>query len=158
MLSGILNGAPIWVWPLLALLIGLGVLASRTRSTPTLPVYFLPLLGILSINSVNSLSPAPLIWGVFVIAYIIGIRFGFLFQNRQIVEKSNGRVTLKGEWVTLAVFMCIFWLNFVGGAVGAMSPDIYESTGFHLVFALIAGMIAGSFVGRGFSVLKAPST
>ena len=40
MLSGILTGAPLWVWPLLAGLILLGLKASKNRKARCLPSYF----------------------------------------------------------------------------------------------------------------------
>lgn len=55
-MSAIFAAAPVWVWPLLALLLTLGLNAMRSRSTPALPFYALPLLGLLSLRSVLSLE------------------------------------------------------------------------------------------------------
>lgn len=158
MLLSILNGAPIWVWPLLALLVFFGLKATRNRVTPTLPIYLLPLLALLPLNAVNSLQGAGFLWAVFGLAYVIGGLLGFAFQRRIISQKSAGRVTLRGEWVTFAVVMAVFWMNFVGGVVGAISPDTYASNGFHIMFATIAGLAAGSFIGRALRVFLTTSS
>lgn len=148
----IINGAPIWVWPLLVGLIFLGLRATQSRTTPYMPTYFYWLLGILPINAVNSFSPAPIIWIAFVAFYLLGAGLAFQFQRRIIVTKAAGRMTLKGEWVTLIVFMTVFWMNFAGGVVEAISPETYASAGFHIIFATIAGLAAGSFIGRALQV------
>lgn len=158
MLIQIISGAPIWVWPLLVGLVLLGLRATKERRTPYLPIYFYWLLGILSLNAVNGLSPSPMVWAVFGGLYLLGAALGFQFQRRIIVTKSAGRITLKGEWVTLAVFMTVFWMNFVGGVVSAISPETYAAAGFHMIFAAIAGLVAGSFIGRALRVFFTPAT
>lgn len=91
-------------------------------------------------------------------AYVLGAGLGYQFQRRIIIGKSAGRITLKGEWLSMAVLMMIFWMNFVGGVINAISPDIYASTAYHCVFAAVAGMAAGSFIGRALRVFFTPST
>ncbi len=152
MLVSILSGAPVWVWPLLVFLVFFGLKATRSRETPSLPIYLLPLLGLLSLNAVNSLQGAGYLWIVFAVAYLFGALAGFGFQRHVISEKSAGRVNLKGEWITFIVLMTVFWMNFAGGVVKAISPDTYASAGFHIVFTIIAGLAAGSFIGRALRV------
>lgn len=154
MLISILSGAPLWVWPLLAFLVFFGLKATRSRETPSLPIYLLPLLGLLSLNAVNSLQGAGALWFVFSVAYLFGAFLGFGFQKRVIREKSAKGVSLKGEWVTFMVLMTVFWMNFTGGVVKAISPDTYASTGFHILFTVIAGLAAGSFIGRALRVFS----
>lgn len=154
-LFSILSGAPIWVWPLLAVLIFFGLKTTRTRTVPTWPLYVLPLLGLLSVNAVNGLSPALLVWIIFAFAYLVGAGLGFKFQLGVVVKKSGASVTLAGEWVTMLVVMIVFWMNFLGGVIRVLAPDIFASTGFHLVFAATAALAAGSFLGRAMYVLTA---
>lgn len=158
MLISILSGAPLWVWPLLAFLVFFGLNATRARETLSLPIYLLPLLGLLSLNAVNSLQGAGYLWIVFAVAYLFGALAGFGFQRRVISDKSAGRVTLKGEWITFIVLMTVFWMNFAGGAVQAISPETYASAGFHILFASIAGLAAGSFIGRALRVFLTTSS
>ena len=112
MLLSILKGAPLWVWPMLAFLIYFGLKATRQRTSFALPMYFLPLLAILSVNAVNSLSANNNVWFAFAIAYLVGAWIGFGFQKEIVLEKSGNKVVLAGEWVTLAVLMIVFWMNF----------------------------------------------
>lgn len=158
LINGILTGAPIWVWPLFVLLLWVGLRASRARETPVLPMVLLPLMGLLSLNAVNGLSPEPVVWVGFAAAWLAGSVFGMRYQPARILARAPRRVTLHGEWLTLTVIMVIFWMNFVGGIFAAVAPDVYASTGFHLVFAVIAGLASGSFAGRAVAIVRAPLT
>lgn len=153
-----LNGAPVWIWPLLILLIVLGFRASRTRTAPIFLFFLLPLLGVLSVRSVNALPAAQTVWVFFGIAYLVGAYGGYIFQGKRIISKSQGHVTLQGEWLTMAVLMLIFWMRFASGAIKAVSPETYASANFHMVFSIIAGLVAGTFIGRAVRLIMAPST
>jgi len=157
MLSNILTGAPIWVWPLLAGLILLGFKASKDRTALCLPSYFYPLLGLLSVKAVYALEVSGLVWLGFGVAYLVGALLGNRFQGRIIIGKSAKRVSLKGEWLTMAVLMVIFWMNFVGGVVGAVLPAAFASVAFKAGFALVAGLAAGSWAGRALKTFTTPA-
>jgi hypothetical protein len=151
------TNAPLWVWPLLALLIIFGMIASRERTTLIAPLYGLPFLGILSYNAVSDLPAHPSIWIVFIASYAFGAWRGFKFQEGIILFKSKTRVTLSGEWLTMVVVMLVFWMNFVSGVVQAVSPSLFLSTSFHTVFTSVAGLTAGVFLGRAWRLLTSPS-
>lgn len=157
MLGSFLQGAPLWVWPLLVLLIFIGIKATRDRSAPVWMVYFLPLLGILSLRSVNALPASGPIWGVFLAAYIIGVALGFRYQKTVILGRDGGRVQLAGEWLTFGLLMVVFWMNFVGGVMKSVAPLIYSGPVFPIIFAVFAGMASGIFLGRAARVFKASS-
>lgn len=154
--TSILTGPPLWVWPLLLLLIYFGLKATRVRRVPAWPLYMLPLLGLLSVNAVNNLSPKLSIWVLFAILYLVGSGLGFRFQRRIVLEKSGTTVLLSGEWVTLFVLMTVFWMNFLGGTIKAVAPEIFAAAFFHQVFAAVAGLAAGSFLGRAVRVTISP--
>lgn len=156
MLSGILTGAPIWVWPLLIVLIVLGVIASRDRTRLVMPMYFFWLLGAISLNAVSALAADAVVWVGFGLAYLVGAGLGFQFQKTIIVRKFERQISMKGEWVTLVVLMAIFWMNFVGGIVQAISPEAYGSFTYHIIFATVAGLVAGSFLGRSLRTFLTP--
>ncbi len=147
-LSSSLAGAPPWVWPFLAFLIFVGIKATRPRTVLAWPIYILPLLGGFAVNAVNGLSPNMTTWAAFFLGYIAGIIFGYWLQAGIVIEHFGAKVSLRGEWITLAVLMAVFWLNFMSGAVSAIAPEIHNSDLFHMTFAGIAGFASGSFLGR----------
>lgn len=139
--------APV-VWPLLVFLIFIGLKATKQRTTPSLPIYFLPLLGILSFNAVNTLAATSLVWIVFSLFYLIAVGADFAFQKTVTLAKTSHRITLAGEWVTLILLMTIFGMNFIDGTIQATMPDVYTSPTFHIIFAIIDGLTSGTFLGR----------
>lgn len=149
----VLTGAPLWVWPLLLFLIYFGLKATRLRTVPAWPQYVLPFLGLLSVNAINGLSPKSSIWLLFAVAYLLGAGLGFWFQRSVVLQKSGASVRLAGEWVTFVVLMIVFWMNFFGGTVKAVAPEMFSALYFHQIFATVAGLAAGSFLGRAIRVI-----
>lgn len=157
MFKQILTGAPIWVWPLLLGLVLLGLKASKDRRALCLPSYFYPLLGLLSVSAVRGLGVGGLVWLGFAVAYLIGAVLGHRFQGQKIMGKTATHVSLKGEWLTMVVLMVIFWMNFVGGVVEAVLPLAFASLWFKSGFALVAGLAAGSWMGRALRTFVTPA-
>lgn len=155
MINGIITGAPIWVWPLLILLIIIGLRATKNRTVPIALVYALPLMGILSLNSISSMPHPSIAWGSFGAAYAVSCVLAYTLQAKWLVSKEARRVTLKGEWLTLLTMMTIFWMNFVGGIINAINPDLYTSAGFTATIAVIMGLASGSFLGRAWFIFRA---
>lgn len=155
MTTSILQGAPFWVWPVLAMLVWLGLKATQQRTVLAWPIYLMPLAGILSLNAVRGLGAEAIVWGMFIAAYLLGMFWGVKYQRNVVQHKSNGRVTLRGEWMTFLVLMTVFWMNFTGGVVQAMAPELYSSANFAFGFSAVAGLAAGSFMGRAFGTLRA---
>lgn len=154
-ISGVANGAPIWVWPLLIGLIALGLLSSRDRTTPVALYYGLPFIGLLSLNSIASLPQPSTAWIGFALGYVVGVAYGYARQPRWIVGFQGRKVRLRGEWLTMAVLMITFWSNFVGGTVLAISPETYASPTFIGAMTVVIGAAGGAFLGRSVRVLRA---
>ena len=155
-MSQFITGAPVWVWPLLALLLLIGLNAMRTRQTLTLPLYFSPLLGFLSLNSVNGVATSAWVWVVFAFAYLAGVGMGKRFQENRLLEKTGKHVRLAGEGLTLVVIIILFSANFVVGVLTAVAPDMLESDSFQAGFATVLALASGSFLGRALHILRAP--
>lgn len=152
-LSGIWQGAPIWVWPLFVVLLVIGFLAMRNRSSSALPYFFYPLFGLSAFNAVTGLAHVPTNWLVFGGGYLIGLVLAFRWQDGLILEKTGLRMQLKGERITLLVLMVIFFSNFVNGVIEAVSPQLREALGFTIVFAGLISVCSGSFTGRALRVV-----
>lgn len=153
MVKGILGGAPVWVWPLLVLLLFLGYKASKPRQTSVILFYFLPFLGLISINNVTRLPFQTMAWTCFGIGYVAGAVGAYALQNKWLLGKQGRIISLSGEWFTMLVLMVIFWMNFASGMMKAISPGIYSTQEFIALFALLVGAASGSFLGRALKVL-----
>lgn len=153
--GGILTGAPIWVWGLLALLIFVGWRATLKREVSALRYAILPLWGALAITTVAQSSPTASVWFAFAAAYAIGSLYGWWAQGGIILGAGNGRALLRGEWLTMALLMTMFWLRFARAAIEAISPEVMSSPTAIMAFAFIAGTAAGVFMGRSARTLRA---
>ncbi|GLQ33893.1 hypothetical protein GCM10007939_01760 [Amylibacter marinus] len=152
--TGILNGAPLWVWPLLVGLIALGLITARTRWTSLVPFYFLPLLALISLQGILALDPQILVWPIYGIGYSIGAYWVYRRQAGLILERAEGRVRLQGEWLPMISLMVIFWANFANGTISAISPSAAQGVPFVVVFVAIVSLVSGSFLGRSVRILR----
>ncbi len=155
MVFSIIDGAPIWVWPVLAFLVWAGLRATRARTVPTWPIYVMPAVGFLSVNAVAGLPSTSGQWPLFVLVYLLGAMLGYRYQRPKILQKQGGTVHLAGEWLTFTVLMVVFWMNFASGVAQAIAPEVYASATFTRAFIAIAGLASGSFCGRALCTWRA---
>ena len=156
-LEGVATNAPIWVWPLLLVLIYVGVSALRNRTTSTYLVYAYPLLSISALGAVRGLADPQVAWLSFLVGFAFGAWQFYQLQGRWILEKTRHHVRLAGEPYTLLFLMLVFWSNFVAGVLEVLSPATLTSLPFIVLFALILGTASGSFLGRSLRVITAKS-
>jgi hypothetical protein len=147
-LKGIMTGAPLWVWPLLLVLLALGLRASRPRETSLLPLCLLPLIGLSNVSTLTGLADPALAWKAWSLAYLLGAGLGFLQQGAWIVERRGWRAHIKGEWLTLTTMMLLFWANFANGTIATLAPNLAASTLYLILFPALIGLASGSFLGR----------
>ena len=156
-MSAFVTDAPLWVWPLLAVLIALGLRAARPRETSLLPYLFLPFIGAITLNTLAHLPAPALVWSAWIGAYVLGTAGGYALQRRWLIARAGWRVRLRGEWLTLVVVLVIFCANFSAGMMRAVAPDALGSSTFLTVFPAIVGLCAGSFLGRSLRLFRTPA-
>lgn len=158
MLFAILFGAPLWVWPLMFFLVGYGIRASRDRETSVIPVYVVPTLGFITLNTIVHIAGGAQVWAIYGAAYVAAALAGYALQGRWLVAKQGRRVTLRGEWLTMLVVMTLFWGNFAWGVSRVVAPDFASGLANQLIYGVIVGLASGSLLGRALRVALAPMT
>ena len=156
-LSGIWQNAPIWVWPLFFVLLAIGLLARKDRTSSIIPYFFYPLFGLSAANAIASLAHVPTNWITFGVAYGVGMALAFRWQDGLILAKTGWQMQLRGDRGTLVILMTIFFSNFVGGVLQAVAPQAMQALAYTLVFAGIIGACSGSFTGRALRVVTCPA-
>jgi len=162
MILQFIAGAPLWVWPLLVLLIMIGLRATRRRTTPALLFYLLPLLVAINLVRLFRLDPVPGVWAAYFLAYAIGAAAGAAMQKHWLLACGRTWIELKGEWVTLLTVMVIFWSNYLFGVLNAIRPDLAMQAKVQIEIFTPVGFFAGTLLGRAlrvaYSTMKAPAT
>lgn len=148
MFIDILRNTPIWVWPLLVVLIVLGLRASRTRWMPAAVIYFMPLLGLLSVNNMLVLPNQVLIWSAFFFVYALGALLGARLQHSWTLGREGNRVHVAGEWVTMLTIVTVFVASFLNGMFVAIMPELIALPIVYLGLTVIKASVAGVFIGR----------
>jgi len=149
-----LTGAPIWVWPLLAGLVVLGLQSTRRRSTKVYWVCILPFLGLLAMRTVLALPFAPVAWFGFLTGYGLATLAGFRLQSRWIISRQGNSVILAGEWLTLITILVTFWSNFLRGVLAVVAPEQLAELSFVVPFTFVLGICSGLFMGRALRVVR----
>lgn len=121
-------GAPIWVWPLLAALIGLGVSRMRDREMLAWRLMLLPAI-VLGISVLTSLS-GPMTgtaMAALPAGLVAGAAAGWWSMRMTAVRRLPGnRIAVKGEFVSLIAILLIFAARFAMGTLQATAPDMLE--------------------------------
>lgn len=152
-LTGIVTGAPLWVWPLLLLLIVLGLLCSRDRKLSILPYFLMPLIALANVPTLMLQERAELALAAWGLACLCGIVGGFKLQGRWIIERNGLRAEVAGEWLSLIVMMVLFWGNFANAIFVAVAPELTAGLAYQILFLTLLGLASGSFLGRPLRIL-----
>lgn len=152
-----MTGAPIWIWPLLLLLVGLGVHASRPREMSILPYFLMPLIALTNVPLLMTQQATAMVFAVWGLAYICGVGFGFYIQARWIISRQGLRAEVAGEWLSLTVMMLLFWANFSNGILSEVAPELTTGNAYQLGFPALLGLASGTFLGRPLRIVLWPS-
>lgn len=150
----IVSNIPIFVWPLFALLVFVGLRASTTRVMPIAIFYGLPFIGLAVVPTLIRIGLSPHSLVTFIAAYSLGALFGFNIQKNLVTGVDAGRVAIKGEWLTMMTVMTIFFSNFALGTISAVKPELATNIFFLTGFLCLVGFCSGTFLGRSLRVIK----
>lgn len=150
-----LTQAPLWIWPLLAVLVSAGLRAMRERRVPIWIVYVMPALVVLALQSVAGLEPGLPGWLLFALVWVGSAFIGFRLAKRWVVGREGGHVRLRGEALTMVALMLIFWANFAAGVLEAVAPASLHSAIGVGVFAGVLAAASGQFAGRALWTMRA---
>jgi len=133
------RGAPIWVWPLLAALIALGVSRMRDRDMPMwrllLPSAILAGLSLLHVFTGEKSAP---ILAATLAGATAGLMAGWWSMRAVSVNRLSGNlIRVKGEYGSLVAILGIFAVRFAAGTIAATAPEIMTIAG---VRELLAGL------------------
>ena len=156
MLEIILN-TPIYIWPLLAYILFVGIKALKTRQVPLSKLVIVPVL--FAVWSSYSLfarygmdSSIASSWSL---KMGLGIFLGYLTMNKISLkfDKEKKLVELPGTLHSLIAPLLLFSVRYSLGVLYTLHPD-WQGHSTLLAFEGIATVISASFVGRLLNILK----
>ena len=148
---GILQHTPVWVWPLLAALMALGVMQAFARTVALRRITLLPVamlaLSLWGVASVFGSGPALVAWALGGLAAAAwSLRRGAAAGARWSAAEQAFR--LPGSWVPLMLILGIFCTKFGVGVSLALHPQLRATPDFAIGVSLAYGAFSGIFAGR----------
>jgi hypothetical protein len=151
----IVSGIPLWVYPLLAALIFIGVRALNTRYIPLplamiAPVAFIT-WGLFTFKS-SSMQGIPLVSFLGSAIFGLIIAFATTWKQEVVVDKVSRKVCLQGSYVPLIRNLSIFAAKFTLTFMIAVRPDLRDVL---VPWDLsVSGISSGYFAGWAFWLLS----
>lgn len=149
LLLQIVANTPLWVWPLLLLVLWLGWYGRRPRIMPPPRLAILPLvsLGTSLIGIAQALQPilalaawTPAVAAALPIGYALGAR-------RTVRPLDDGRLEIAGGWFTLCFGVSIFVVRYAQGALFGVAPALRAEPTWIGLSAGIGGIVTGIGIG-----------
>ena len=146
----IVANTPLWVWPLMAFVLWLGLQGLRPRVIPWWRLAILPMVGLATslAGIAQSAHPAWTAtgWGLGLLAFLpVGWVFG---QNRRVQRRpGDGKLEIAGGWFALAFGTSIFAVRYAMGVLFGVLPVLRADPLWIHASGAIGGMVAGIGIG-----------
>lgn len=140
-----------YVWPLLAYVIFIGIKARKKNVIPLKVLLIAPaIFSTWSFYSIITRYGANFfILSIALSSMLLGIYAGYLMMHKTTMrfDKLKKQVELPGSWITLILLMLLFSIKYFLGVTNALVPELAGSW-ILLVPEFAAIIIAGVLVGR----------
>jgi hypothetical protein len=139
---------PIWVWPLYALLLFLGLQRTRDRTVPLWRELILPL--VVTGFAISSFIGAGLgALPAMLFGLVIGGTAGWLLEREDATRRlPDGALWLRGEWWSFAQIALVLVFRYVTSVAAAMAPALNADLTWHLSTLFISAALSALFLGR----------
>jgi pimeloyl-ACP methyl ester carboxylesterase len=140
---------PLWVWPLLVLVLWLGWSGRRTRTLHPARLAILPLVGLGTSFAGIVQSAAPSLaaggWGLgLLVALPLGYGIGRCRAGQRL---ADGRISIAGGWFMLGFAVSIFVARYALGVLFGVAPALKAMPPWIALSGGVGGVIAGLGLG-----------
>lgn len=139
---------PIWVWPLYAVLLFLGLQRTRDSSVSLVRVLILPL--VVTGFAISSFIGAGL-GGlpVMLVGLVIGGVVGWQLEREGGTRRmADGKIWLRGEWWSFAQIVAVLIFRYTTNVVAAMAPVLNINPIWHTSSLFLSAALSALFLGR----------
>jgi non-heme chloroperoxidase len=140
---------PLWVWPILLLVLALGVYGLRPRIVSPWRLAILPLVGLgMSLSAIMQSHRPVLTGGGWVIGLLLALPAGHLLGRRGEARRlDSGRLEIAGGPFMLAFGLSIFAARYALGVLFGVLPELKEAPVWIVLAGSVGGIIAGTGLG-----------
>ena len=155
----LITHTPVWVWPLLAVLLALGWMQTRARrvslaralALPLVMLILTPATLVVRLAATGALAAALAMWAAGALgAALIGRRRAL--RPGEHFDAATRRLHLAGSWAPLLIILGIFCLRYAVAATQAVNPALAAQPAFVLATAALGGMLNGWLVARAWAL------
>jgi pimeloyl-ACP methyl ester carboxylesterase len=140
---------PLWVWPLLILVLWLGWSGRRTRILYPARLAILPLIGLgTSFAGIVQSAAPPLAAIGWLIGLLAALPIGHAIGRRRAVRRlEGGRIEIAGGWFMLTFAVSIFAARYALGVLFGIAPALKAMPLWIVLSGGVGGVIAGIGLG-----------
>jgi hypothetical protein len=146
----IVVNTPLWVWPLMLLVLWLGWYGLRPRTMPPARLAILPLVGLgTSLAGIaQSLQPG-LALAAWTVALLAALPLGWAIGTRRAVRlrPEGGRLEVAGGWFALGFGISIFVVRYTLGVLSGVMPHLRAEPFWIALSGGIGGVVTGIGLG-----------
>lgn len=145
----IVTNTPLWVWPLMVLVIWLGMLGLRSRTLPLWRLAILPVVGlVLSFVGIGQAVQPALALVAWLAALAVALPLGDLLgRGRTVHRLDDGRLEVAGGWFMLVFGLSIFAVRYALGVLFGMAPALRTDPMWIALPGGVGGFVAGIGLG-----------
>ncbi len=145
----IVTNTPLWVWPLMAAVVALGLYGLRPRTVPPIRLAILPLVGLGTSVAGMLQSPQPVLAAAgWLLALLALLPIGQMIGRRRAARLlPNGRLEMAGGWFMLLFGLSIFAARYALGVLFGVMPALKTVPLWIVVSGAVGGAIAGIGLG-----------
>jgi Family of unknown function (DUF6622) len=150
-ISNAVAHTPLWVFPLIVVVLWLGSVSLRERQVPFKLLFVLPLvLLVMSIGSATGTSVGPLTalagWSI---AAAIGSAIGWSSVRKPpVIDKASGQLIIPGSVVPLLACAVIVAWRYAFGYLYGRYPELRADEHYALVLIVGSALFGGVMIGR----------
>jgi prepilin signal peptidase PulO-like enzyme (type II secretory pathway) len=150
-ISEAIKHTPVWVFPLIVLVLWLGARNLQNRERPIAALYVLPLILLILavVNLASSRANLILVIPAFVASLAIGAAIGWnLVPRNTTAIQGQGRIRVPGSVVPLLMVIAAIILRYAIGYIYGRWPELRTDPTLALEFSATSALLAGVVWGR----------